>query len=73
MGFNVACQVTYGLPATIYTVELRSSRTVHPTLRKIAHQMQAALKAQFPKLLLHCDLEADDWDIRRGAQDIMKK
>ena len=73
MGFNVACQVTYGLPATVYTVELRSSRTVHPTLRKIAHQMQAALKAQFPKLLLHCDLEADDWDIRRGQQDIIKK
>jgi hypothetical protein len=73
MGFNVPCRVTYGLPATVYTVELRSNKTVHPTLRKIAHQMQAALKEAFPKLLLHCDLGADDWDIRRGLQDIVKK
>jgi len=73
MGFNVPCRVTYGLPATVYTVELRSNKTVHPTLRKIAHQMQAALQAAFPKLLLHCDLGADDWDVRRGLQDIVKK
>jgi len=73
MGFNVSCRVTYGLPATVYTVELRSNKTVHPTLRKIAHQMQSALHEAFPKLLLHCDLGADDWDIRRGRQDIVKK
>ncbi|MEI7620472.1 MAG: FAD-dependent thymidylate synthase [Candidatus Falkowbacteria bacterium] len=73
MGFNVPCRVTYGLPAAVYTVELRSNKTVHPTLRKIAHKMQAALQEAFPKLLLHCDLGADDWDIRRGLQDITKK
>ncbi len=73
MGFNVPCRVTYGLPATVYTVELRSNKTVHPTLRKIAHQMQAALQNAFPKLLLHCDLGADDWDVRRGLQDITTK
>ncbi|PIT94587.1 hypothetical protein COT98_02930 [Candidatus Falkowbacteria bacterium CG10_big_fil_rev_8_21_14_0_10_39_9] len=73
MGFNVPCRVTYGLPATVYTVELRSNKTVHPTLRKIAHQMQGALQTTFPKLLLHCDLGADDWDVRWGLQDIIKK
>ncbi|MCK4745235.1 hypothetical protein KAS41_04180, partial [Candidatus Parcubacteria bacterium] len=67
------CRTTYGLPATVYVTELRSGRLVHPTLRKIAHKMHFALKKEFPTLALHSDLEKDDWDIRRGAQDIIKK
>jgi ribosomal protein S15P/S13E len=35
--------------------------------------MYGALISQFPKLTLHCDLAADDWDFRRGLQDIVKK
>lgn len=73
MGFNVSCKVTYGLPAAVYTMELRSGKLVHPTLRKVAHNMHAALKKMFPKLVLHADLDLDDWDIRRGAQDIKEK
>jgi thymidylate synthase ThyX len=73
MGFNVTCKVSYGLPATIYTMELRSGKLVHPTLRKIAHEMHAALKKMFPTLVLHADLDQDDWDVRRGAQDIKEK
>lgn len=70
MGFNIPCKVTYALPATVYTVELRSGRMVHPTLRKVALKMHEALQEMFPKLKLHSDLEPDDWDIRRGLQDI---
>ena len=73
MGFNTACRVSYGLPATIYTAELRSGRLVHPTLRKVAHQMVHALAKKFPILKLHADLSLDDWDIRRGLQDIKEK
>nr|AIA11729.1 Thymidylate synthase complementing protein [uncultured bacterium] len=73
MGFNVACKVTYGLPATVYTMELRSGRLVHATLRRIAHKMYAALHKMFPELTLHPDLDKDDWDIRRGMQDIKEK
>ncbi|MDO8443011.1 MAG: hypothetical protein Q7S81_02015, partial [bacterium] len=73
MGFNVSCRVSYALPACVYVVELRSGIMVHPTLRKVAHQMNAALHAMFPKLLLHCDLNPDDWDVRRGMQDIKQK
>ena len=73
LGYNVACKVTYGLPATVYVLELRSGKAVHPTLRKIAHQMNNALKAQFPFLTLHADLEKDEWDVRRGLQDIVAK
>jgi thymidylate synthase ThyX len=70
LGFNVDCQVTYPLPAAVYVVELRSSRYVHPTLRKIAHQMYEALRKKFPELKMNVDLQPDDWDVRRGLQDI---
>lgn len=73
MGFNVACKVTYGLPATVYTVELRSGKLVHPTLRRVAHKMAKALQKMFPDLVLHADMDLDDWDVRRGLQDIREK
>jgi len=73
MGFNVACRVSYGLPATIYVIELRSGKAVHPTLRKIAHKMHHAIKKEFSELTLHSDLEKNDWDVRRGLNDIIKK
>jgi len=73
LGFNVFCRVTYGLPAAVYVIELRSGKPVHPTLRQVAHRMQKELNAVLPDLILHCDLEPDDWDYRRGLQDIIKK
>jgi hypothetical protein len=73
LGFNLPCRVTYALPAAVYVVELRSGKSVHPTLRRVAHKMHAALKNAFPELQLYSDLEKDDWDVRRGLQDIIKK
>jgi len=73
MGYLVDCKVTYGLPAAVYVTELRSGRPVHPTLRKIAHKMHYALIEKFPFLRLLSDLELDDWDVRRGLQDITEK
>lgn len=73
LGFNVDCQVTYPLPAAVYVIELRSSRYVHPTLRCLAHQMYRSLKKKFPELKMNVDLDPDDWDVRRGLQDICVK
>lgn len=73
LGFNVACKLSYGLPAAIYVIELRAGKTVHPSLRKIAHKMHYAMLEMFPGIKLHSDLEPDDWDIRRGLQDIKEK
>lgn len=73
LGFNIACKVSYGLPAAVYVTELRSMKSVHPTLRQIAHKMHGALAEKFPTLKMYADLEADDWDVRRGLQDIIKK
>jgi hypothetical protein len=73
MGFNVTCDVTYGLPAAVYTMELRSGRLVHPTLRAVAHKMYRSIKKFLPGIALHADLSLDDWDIRRGMNDIVER
>lgn len=73
LGFNVPCRVTYGLPAALYTIELRSGKTVHASLRQIAQQMAKTLQAHLPSLLIHADMDQDDWDVRRGLQDISEK
>jgi hypothetical protein len=73
MGFLTPCRVTYALPAAVYTMELRSGKLVHPTLRSVALQMHKALAKMFPDLVLHPDLDKDDWSVRRGMQDIREK
>ncbi len=73
LGFNVNVKISYGLPASIYVTELRTGKLVHPSLRKVAHLMHNSLATNFPILKLHSDLEQDDWDIRRGGQDIIEK
>ncbi len=73
LGFAVACEVNYSLPQTIYVAELRSNQTVHATLRVVAQQMANTLKELIPNITLHADMSADEWDTKRGTQDIVKK
>ncbi len=73
MGFNVTCKVSYGLPAAVYVIELRSGKMVHPTLRKIAHKMADKLKKLLPDIVVHVDRSLDDWDVRRGMQTLLEK
>ncbi len=70
MGLLVPCRVVYDLRQMAYVAELRSGKTVHATLRTVAHHMHDAVKAEFPSVALHCDLEPSDLDARRGTQDI---
>jgi thymidylate synthase ThyX len=73
MGYAIPVTVTYKLPASVYVAELRSGKTVHPTLRLRAQQMGQALQKALPEMAMYLDLDLDDWDIRRGTQDIVKK
>jgi hypothetical protein len=72
LGFKVPCQVTMALPALLYFLELRSGKTVHPTLRKQVHSMIKIFQKDHPndQVALHVDMDPDDWDIRRGDQTI---
>lgn len=73
MGFRVPCHITYGLPATLYVLETRSSKTVHPTLRRMVQGMSEAFSKRFPHVALHVDKDVDDWTVRRGTQTITAK
>ncbi len=73
LGFNVSVSMAFNLPASVYLIELRSGRLVHPSLRKITHLMHKSLINYFPNLKIYSDLSLDDWDIRRGQQDIQEK
>ncbi len=73
MGFNVSCSFHAPLPSAVYVTELRSGKTVHPSLRRVAHAMCNAMRAELPEVKLYCDLDPDDWDVRRGLHDIIKK
>jgi hypothetical protein len=71
LGFRVPCRLDYALPATVYVMELRSSRTVHPTLRRaVLGKMVKPFRFNYPQVRLHIDESLSDWDIRRGRQTI---
>lgn len=73
LGYNVPCHLIYDLPQMVYVAELRAGKTVHPTLRNVAHHMVRALRNESPKVVLHADMDTSDWDVRRGLQDIIEK
>jgi len=73
MGFQVPCQVVQNLPGFIYRVELRSGKTVHPSLRRVVLEEIRRFQQQFPTVTLHVDTDPDSWTVRRGKQTIVER
>lgn len=75
MGYRVANRLTGDIPALVYLAELRSGAMVHPTLQVRARQIAAKLEERLSPagLKLFIDGEAGRFDVKRGAQDIVKK
>lgn len=73
MGYQVPCRVSQSLPAFVYRLELRSSKSVHPTLREVIHEEIRQFKKRFPSVTLHVDMDPDSWTVRRGKQTIEEK
>jgi thymidylate synthase ThyX len=73
LGFRVPCEVTFALPALVYFLELRTQKTVHPTLRARALRIAEQFSAKYPKIALHVDKDPDDWTTRRGEQTIKER
>lgn len=73
IGYNIFGRVNYPLPAAVYVIELRNGKAVHPSLRNLARKMSEAVSEKYPNLKMHIDLDLDDWDVRRGLQDITTK
>ena len=53
--------------------ELRSGKTVHPSLRWVVHEEVRAFTEMFPDIPLHVDMDPDSWTVRRGKQTILEK
>lgn len=75
LGHRVPCDVTYGLASAIYVTELRSTKFIHPTLRRAIHEcakeLRYSMEAQdWP---YYADTAPDDWDVRRGGQTITER
>jgi len=73
LGYLVPTVVCYGLPAAVYVMEIRSGKTVHPTLRKAVHGMVKQFEQKHPLVKLHVDRDPDGWTVRRGTQMITEK
>jgi thymidylate synthase ThyX len=72
MGYKVPCRMTGDLPALVYLVELRSSSTVHPTLRKVAQDMGKIIALLGIPVYLD-ESDSGRFDVKRGNQDIVAK
>lgn len=73
MGYRVRARVTAGLPGLVYLLELRSGKTIHPTLRRRVLEMAAHVKSSLPEVAVHVDDDPDDWTVRRGQQIIVDR
>ena len=69
MWYNMTNEIVGTLPALVYLIELRSTRFVHPTLRKIAHMMWEYLEKEH-NIKMFLDKEEVDFDVRRWNQTI---
>ena len=73
MGTTAICSLSYSVPQMVYVGELRSGKTVHPSLRPVAQQMLQTLTQDLPGIALHGDMDADSWSEKRGTQTITEK
>jgi thymidylate synthase ThyX len=73
MGVQVLVHASYSVPETVYIGELRSSKTVHPSLRPIAQKMLEVLEHDLPGMALFGDRDQESWTSKRGEQTISSK
>lgn len=72
MGTLVPIMIDTNVRQAVYLAELRSGQTVHATLRPVAQAIGHYLEDVL-SIPTTCDFTEDEWNIRRGTQDIVKK
>ena len=73
MGYRVPIRLVGNLPSIIYISELRSSTTVHQTLRVRAIQIAKELQKILGKESINVIGDDEIFDVKRGTQDIVQK
>ena len=69
LGFNVGVSIMCNYPQAVYLAEIRTSKFVHPTLRKVAIKMAKVLEG-LGYSNIFVDTSDDEFTIRRGQQTI---
>ena len=72
MGYKVHLDITGDLPALVYLAEIRSSKMVHPTLRRLAIELGLKLEKELA-IPIYLDTSEGDFDTKRGTNDIVEK
>lgn len=72
MGLTTDCMINMDVHQAVYLAELRSSGTVHPTLRVWAQDLGKFLENKFD-IKCRVDYSEDTLNLRRASQDIVKK
>lgn len=73
MGYRVPIRLIGNLPSIIYISEMRSSTTVHQTLRIRAIQIAKELQKILGKESINVIDDNEIFDVKRGTQDIIQK
>lgn len=73
MGMQALVHASYSVPETVYIGELRSAKTVHPSLRPVAQKMLQILERDLPGIALYGDRDEESWSAKRGEQTIAAK
>ena len=75
LGHRVPCENIFGLASAIYVAELRTTKFIHPTLRKVMREFAAFVRdiVETRDFSFYPDTSEDDWDVRRGTQTIVEK
>ncbi|MDD3371749.1 MAG: FAD-dependent thymidylate synthase, partial [Alphaproteobacteria bacterium] len=73
MGTQALVHASYSVPEVVYIGELRSAKTVHPSLRPVAQKLLALLERDLPGMALYGDRDEDSWSAKRGEQTIVSK
>ncbi len=70
MGMECLVQLSYSLPQTVYVIDLRTSKYVHPSLRTVIQDLAKQVQVKHPSMKLYADYDEDSWTAKRGEQDI---
>lgn len=73
LGNSVNCELVLTLPELFYILELRSSKSVHFTLRNFIHDIWDKLKSKYSVISSFIDEEASEFFYARGKQTIKKR
>lgn len=74
MGFRVPCRVTQPLPGFVYRLEVRTGKTIHPTLRHVSQRESQIFRDLFGDTVpIYTDMDPDNWTVRRGSQTIEER